>query len=76
MRIGIIAHCIIDTIVLDDQQYDVAGGPACYCAFTAKNLKFDVELYTKYGNDFPLQEQLNNFKTPKSKLPSVRDTSF
>ena len=75
MRIGIIAHCTIDTIVLDDQQYDVAGGPACYCAFTAKNLKFDVELYTKYGNDFPLQEQLNNFKTPKSNLLSEEKTT-
>ena len=75
MKIGIIAHCTIDTIVLDNLQYDVAGGPACYCAFTAKNLKFDVELYTKYGSDFPLQEQLNNFKNPKSDLLSEDKTT-
>ena len=62
MKIGIASHCTIDSIVLDDLQYDVAGGPACYCAFTAKNLKFDVELYTKYGPDFPLSQELENFK--------------
>ena len=62
MKIGIASHCTIDSIVLDDLQYDVPGGPACYCAFTAKNLKFDVELYTKYGHDFPLSQELENFK--------------
>ena len=53
MKIAVISHCTIDSIVLDGSQNDVAGGPACYCAFTSKNLKFDVDLFTKYGPDFP-----------------------
>ena len=58
MKIAVISHCTIDSIVLDGSQNDVAGGPACYCAFTSKNLKFDVDLFTKYGPDFPLQQKL------------------
>ena len=62
MKIGVISHCTIDSIIFNNLQYDVAGGPACYCAFTAKNLKFDVQIFTKYGSDFPLHEQLCNLK--------------
>ena len=61
MKLGIISHCTIDTIVFNDIEYDVAGGPACYCAFTAKNQKFDVDIYTKFGPDFPLRDKLDNF---------------
>ena len=68
MKLGIAAHCTIDSIILNDLQYDVAGGPACYGAFTAKNLKFDVDLYTKFGSDFPLIEQLGNFNIAKNQL--------
>ena len=75
MKIGIVSHCTIDSIVLDDHQYDVAGGPACYCAFTAKNLKFNVELYTKYGLDFPLHDELNNFGVSTSQFISEKNTT-
>ena len=40
MKLGIAAHCTIDSIVLNDLQYDVAGGPACYAAFTAKTVSY------------------------------------
>ena len=62
MKVGIISHCTIDSITVEDSQVDVPGGPACYCAFTAKNLKFDVDLFTKYGPDFPLQQKLSDLK--------------
>tara|TARA_B100000029_G_scaffold54229_2_gene49260 strand:- start:363 stop:1229 length:867 start_codon:yes stop_codon:yes gene_type:complete len=75
MKIGVISHCTIDTIVLDDLSYDVIGGPACYGAYTAKNLKFDVELHTKYGPDFPVE--LDDFKilTPEP-LSTNKTTHF
>ena len=77
MKLGIAAHCTIDSIVLNDLQYDVAGGPACYAAFTAKNLKFDVDLYTKFGSDFPLIEQLGNFNITKNQsLSETKTTKF
>ena len=77
MKLGIAAHCTIDSIVLNDLQYDVAGGPACYAAFTAKNLKFDVDLYTKFGIDFPLIEQLGNFNITKNQsLSETKTTRF
>ena len=77
MKLGIAAHCTIDSIVLNDLQYDVAGGPACYAAFTAKNLKFDVDLYTKFGIDFPLIEQFGNFNITKNQsLSENKKTRF
>ena len=77
MKLGIASHCTIDSIVLNDLQYDVAGGPACYAAFTAKNLKFDVDLYTKFGIDFPLIEQLGNFNITKNQsLSETKTTRF
>ena len=75
MKLGIAAHCTIDSIIQNDLQYDVAGGPACYGAFTAKNLKFDVDLYTKFGSDFPLIEQLGNFNIAKNQLLSETKTT-
>ncbi len=53
MKIAVFAHCTIDSIVLGNSKNDRPGGPACYCCITAKNLKFDSVLYTKFGNDFP-----------------------
>jgi sugar/nucleoside kinase (ribokinase family) len=53
MRIAIFSHCAIDTIKMENISNEQVGGPACYCSFTAKNLKFDTTLYTKFGNDFP-----------------------
>lgn len=77
MKIGIASHCTIDSIIFDDLQYDVAGGPACYGAFTAKNLKFDVDLNTKFGIDFPLIKQLEDHNiTTKQALSENKTTRF
>ena len=77
MKIAVISHCTIDSIVLDGSQNDVAGGPACYCAFTSKNLKFDVDLFTKYGPDFPLQQKLLDEKiSTYNPLSETKTTRF
>ena len=60
MKIAIFSHCTIDSIELGSSSNDLPGGPACYCGFTAKNLKFDCQLYTKFGNDFPKDILLKN----------------
>ena len=75
MKIDIFSHCTIDTIFLNESSYEQIGGAACYCGLTAKNLKFDVELHTKFGNDFPtkfLSENKIVFKNAKSDKPTTR----
>ena len=62
MRVGVYSHCTIDTIIFDDDMYEVPGGPACYCTLAARNQKFDVSLATKYGEYFPLIEFLQGKK--------------
>ena len=53
MKLGIYSHCTIDTIKIGDSTEQQIGGAACYCGITARHLKFDVELFTKFGKDFP-----------------------
>ncbi|QDI88038.1 ribokinase [Candidatus Nitrosopumilus sp. SW] len=60
MKLAIFAHCAIDTITIDDNNYEQIGGSACYCGLTAREFKFDVDLYTKFGNDFPKQYLSDN----------------
>ena len=55
MKLAVFAHCAIDTITIDDYNYEQIGGPACYCGITARQFKFDVDLFTKFGPDFPKQ---------------------
>ena len=62
MKLDIISHCTIDTIQINDSKYVVPGGPACYCSLTARTLKFDVRLHTKFGSDFPLVNYLTDQK--------------
>ena len=77
MNIGIYAHCTIDTIIFGDTTYEAAGGPACYCSLTARNQKFDVNLCTKYGPDFPLIDFLQNNKiSMKNQLSKKNTTRF
>ena len=59
MKLAIFAHCAIDTITIEDNNYEQIGGSACYCGLTAKEFKFDVDLHTKFGNDFPKQYLLD-----------------
>ena len=75
MKIGVFSHCVIDTIELNETSNELIGGAACYCGFTAKNLKFDVELHTKFGPDFPtniLIEKNFTFKNALSKKPTTQ----
>ncbi len=58
MKLDIISHCTVDTIQINDSKYIVPGGPASYCSLTARILKFDVRLHTKFGSDFPLVDYL------------------
>ena len=60
VKVGIYAHCTIDTISYGDRTYELPGGPACYCSLSAKNQKFDINLATKIGPDFPLIEFLES----------------
>ena len=62
MKIGIFSHCTIDEISRGGIVVETAGGPACYCGLTARNLKFDVEFHTKIGSDFGFQEYLKKNK--------------
>ena len=60
MKLAIFAHCAIDTISIGDDNYEQIGGSACYCGLTAREFKFDVDLHTKFGNDFPKQYLSDN----------------
>ena len=62
MKLDVVSHCTIDTIDLNDSKYVVPGGPGCYCSLTARSLKFDVKLHTKFGSDFTLSDYLSKKK--------------
>jgi len=62
MKLDVISHCTIDTIEIDDSKYVVPGGPGCYCSLTARALKFDVKLHTKFGSDFTYTDYLTKQK--------------
>ncbi|HSB50803.1 MAG TPA: PfkB family carbohydrate kinase [Nitrosopumilaceae archaeon] len=76
MKLAIFSHCVLDTIQINNSSYQQVGGPACYCSLVAKNLKFDVDLFTKFGNDFPYDNYLTkneiNFHDAISKIPTTR----
>jgi len=60
MKLAIFGHCAIDTIHLNGTNYEQIGGSACYCGITAREFKFDVDLYTKFGPNFPKQYLTEN----------------
>ncbi len=60
MKLAVFSHCAIDTITIDNYNYEQIGGSACYCGITARQFKFDVDLYTKFGPDFPKQYLTEN----------------
>ena len=62
MKLDVISHCTIDTIEINVSKYVVPGGPGCYCSLTARSLKFDVKLHTKFGSDFTLSDYLTEKK--------------
>jgi sugar/nucleoside kinase (ribokinase family) len=75
MKLAVFSHCAIDTITLDNNNYEQIGGPACYCGITARQFKFDVDLFTKFGPDFPKQyltENKINFTNSESKKNTTK----
>ncbi len=60
MKISIFSHCALDTINIDGNSYERIGGAASYCGIMARELKFDVDLFTKFGPDFPKQYLTKN----------------
>ncbi len=75
MKLDILSHCAIDTIQINDSKYVVSGGPACYCSLTARILKFDVRLHTKFGSDFPLVDYLVEQKIVFENALSTKQTT-
>ena len=75
MKVAIFSHCAVDTITINNQNYEQIGGSASYCGITAKQFKFDVDLYTKFGPDFPKQyftENKINFANSESEKPTTK----
>ena len=75
MKLDVISHCTIDTIEINDSKYVVPGGTACYCSLTARILKFDVRLHTKFGSDFPLVDYLIEQKIVFENALSTKQTT-
>ncbi|MEC8529539.1 MAG: PfkB family carbohydrate kinase [Thermoproteota archaeon] len=65
----------MDTIIYENEQYDAPGGPASYCSITAKKQKHDVNLYTKFGTNYPLEEFFNENKINMHDALSSKDTT-
>ena len=77
MKIALFSHCAIDTITIDDSNYEQIGGAACYGGITARQFKFDVELVTKFGSDFPYKQYLTDNKiTFENALGEKKTTKF
>ncbi|RDJ30958.1 MAG: ribokinase [Crenarchaeota archaeon] len=75
MKLALFSHCTIDSIVLDGNTNEQIGGAACYGGLTARKFKFDVELFTKFGKDFPyryLSENQIKFENALSEKPTTR----
>ena len=75
MKLDIFSHCSIDTIQICDSKYVVPGGSACYCSLTARILKFDVSLHTKFGSDFPFVNYLTKQKIVFEDALSAKPTT-
>jgi len=76
MKLALFSHCAIDTITIDGHSHEQIGGAACYGGLTARNLKFDVDLYTKFGKDFPVQYLTQNKINFKNALSDKLTTRF
>lgn len=77
MKIALFSHCAIDTINIENSTYEQIGGAACYGGITARQFKFDVELVTKFGSDFPYDHYLSGNKIDfKNGLSQKNTTRF
>jgi len=75
MKLDIFSHCTIDTIEFGDTITEQIGGVACYGGLTARKLKFDVNLHTKFGPDFPYDEYLTKNKLTHKNSQSIKPTT-
>ena len=75
MKIALFSHCAIDSITIGDSNYEQIGGAACYGGVTARKFKFDVELVTKFGSDFPYNEYLSENKISFPNAQSEKQTT-
>ncbi|MGQ0377366.1 MAG: PfkB family carbohydrate kinase [Nitrososphaerota archaeon] len=75
MKLDIFSHCTIDTIEFGDTITEQIGGVACYGGLTARKLKFDVNLHTKFGPDFPHDEYLAKNKLAYNNAQSNKPTT-
>ena len=75
MKLDIFSHCTIDTIELDGSITEQIGGVSCYGGLTARKLKFDVNLHTKFGPDFPHDEYLTKNKLTHENAQSSKPTT-
>ena len=71
MKVGIFSHCTMDTIVYENKQYEAPGGPASYCSLTARKQKHDVNLYTKFGPNYPLEEFFKELGKTVRTIPQI-----
>ncbi|NDB47010.1 MAG: ribokinase [Nitrososphaeria archaeon] len=75
MKLGIFSHCTIDEIKIGNNMYEKPGGPACYCGIAARNMGFDVELYTKFGPDYIYADDLKKHKIKFENALSEKNTT-
>ena len=75
MKVGIFSHCTMDTIVYENEQYATPGGPASYCSFTARKQKHDVNLYTKFGSNYQLDDFFKENKIITHNALSTKNTT-
>jgi sugar/nucleoside kinase (ribokinase family) len=75
MKIALFSHCAIDTITIGDSSYEQIGGAACYAGITARRFKFDVDLVTKFGSDFPYKQYLTDNKINFENAQSDKGTT-
>jgi sugar/nucleoside kinase (ribokinase family) len=66
MKIALFSHCAIDTITIGD---------SCYAGITASRFKFDVDLVTKFGSDFPYKQYLIDNKINFENAQSDKGTT-
>ena len=75
MKVGIFSHCTMDTIVYENEQYEAPGGPASYCSLTARKQKLDVNLYTKFDSNYPLDDFFKENKIITHNALSSKNTT-
>ena len=52
VRAEIWGHCTLDRLSVGGAEYDVPGGPPCYCGRAAQEMGASITLRTRFGPDF------------------------